>query len=49
MAKFFLRADRIFVTSVLQYKLLFVHFRPYESRGQAWPISFDRVCTGLVM
>lgn len=34
---------------VYKYKLLFVYFRPYESRGQAWPLSFSRVCWGLIM
>ncbi|GAA6030870.1 hypothetical protein JCM8097_008916 [Rhodosporidiobolus ruineniae] len=32
---------------VYKYRLLFVFYRPYESRGQAWPLAFNRVGTGL--
>ncbi|KAI5477633.1 DUF221 domain containing membrane protein [Pseudohyphozyma bogoriensis] len=34
---------------VYKYKLLFVYYRPYESRGQAWPLAFNRIALGLVI
>jgi len=34
---------------VYKYKLLFVFYRPYESIGQAWPITFIRVMWGVVL
>ncbi|GAA5948371.1 hypothetical protein JCM3765_001391 [Sporobolomyces pararoseus] len=32
-----------------KYRLLFVFYRPYESRGQAWPIAFNRVGLALLI
>ncbi|CAL1714678.1 unnamed protein product [Somion occarium] len=34
---------------VYKYKLLFVFYKPYESQGQAWPITFIRVIWGVVI
>jgi len=34
---------------VYKYKLLFVFYRPYESIGQAWPITFIRAMWGTVL
>lgn len=34
---------------VYKYKLLFVFYKPYESRGQAWPITFNRLIWGVVI
>ncbi|KAL1726511.1 hypothetical protein EV714DRAFT_287182 [Schizophyllum commune] len=34
---------------VYKYKLLFVFYKPYESRGQAWPITFIRLIWGVVI
>ncbi|KAG8904236.1 hypothetical protein FRB99_002056 [Tulasnella sp. 403] len=34
---------------VYKYKLLFVFYKPYESRGQAWPITFNRLIWGIVI
>ncbi|KAM0746908.1 DUF221-domain-containing protein [Meredithblackwellia eburnea MCA 4105] len=34
---------------VYKYKLLFVYYRPYESRGQAWPLAFNRIGWGLLI
>ncbi|KDQ10670.1 hypothetical protein BOTBODRAFT_35986 [Botryobasidium botryosum FD-172 SS1] len=34
---------------VYKYKLLFVFYKPYESRGQAWPITFVRLIWGVVI
>ncbi|KAG8891448.1 hypothetical protein FRC01_014695, partial [Tulasnella sp. 417] len=34
---------------VYKYKLLFVFYKPYESRGQAWPITFNRCIWGIVL
>ena len=34
---------------VYKYKLLNVYVRSYESRGQAWPITFSRIAFGLIM
>jgi hypothetical protein len=34
---------------VYKYKLLFVFYKPYESRGQAWPITFHRLLWGVIM
>ncbi|GAA6059229.1 hypothetical protein JCM10212_006622 [Sporobolomyces blumeae] len=34
---------------VYKYRFLFVYYRPYESRGQAWPIAFNRVGLALVI
>ncbi|GAA6025636.1 hypothetical protein JCM11491_007153, partial [Sporobolomyces phaffii] len=34
---------------VYKYRFLFVFYRPYESRGQAWPIAFNRVGLALVV
>ncbi|KAG8881367.1 hypothetical protein FRB97_009632 [Tulasnella sp. 331] len=34
---------------VYKYKLLFVFYKPYESRGQAWPITFNRLIWGVVL
>lgn len=51
-----LRADGLspFLTSfspdlVYKQKLLFVYYKPYESAGQAWPITFSRLLLGVVM
>lgn len=32
---------------VYKYRLLNVYHRPFESRGQAWPIAFNRIALGL--
>ncbi|KAI0073303.1 DUF221-domain-containing protein [Panus rudis PR-1116 ss-1] len=32
-----------------KYKLLFVFYKPYESQGQAWPITFVRLIWGVVI
>jgi len=34
---------------VYKYKLLFVFYKPYESQGQAWPITFVRLIWGIVI
>ncbi|KAJ2919488.1 hypothetical protein MD484_g945, partial [Candolleomyces efflorescens] len=34
---------------VYKYKLLFVFYKPYESQGQAWPITFIRLIWGVVV
>ncbi|KAG5645965.1 hypothetical protein DXG03_004757 [Asterophora parasitica] len=34
---------------VYKYKLLFVFYKPYESQGQAWPITFVRLIWGVVI
>ncbi|KAF8876644.1 hypothetical protein BD779DRAFT_1804233 [Infundibulicybe gibba] len=34
---------------VYKYKLLFVFYKPYESQGQAWPITFIRLIWGVVI
>ncbi|KAF8625673.1 hypothetical protein AX15_005252 [Amanita polypyramis BW_CC] len=34
---------------VYKYKLLFVFYKPYESQGQAWPITFIRCIWGIVI
>ncbi|KAH9475924.1 Calcium permeable stress-gated cation channel 1 [Psilocybe cubensis] len=34
---------------VYKYKLLFVFYKPYESQGQAWPITYIRLIWGLVI
>ncbi|PVF96948.1 DUF221-domain-containing protein [Serendipita vermifera] len=34
---------------VYKYKLLFVFYKPYESQGQAWPITFVRLMWGVVI
>ncbi|ORY27742.1 hypothetical protein BCR39DRAFT_536914 [Naematelia encephala] len=34
---------------VYKYKLLFVYFKPYESNGEAWRISFARLLWGLLI
>ncbi|THH27471.1 hypothetical protein EUX98_g6719 [Antrodiella citrinella] len=34
---------------VYKYKLLFVFYKPYESRGQAWPITFTRLIWGVII
>ncbi|KAG8221618.1 hypothetical protein J3R82DRAFT_1895 [Butyriboletus roseoflavus] len=34
---------------VYKYKLLFVFYKPYESRGQAWPLTFVRLIWGIVI
>ncbi|OSD04375.1 DUF221-domain-containing protein [Trametes coccinea BRFM310] len=34
---------------VYKYKLLFVFYKPYESQGQAWPITFVRLIWGVLM
>lgn len=30
-------------------KLLFVFYKPYESSGQAWPITFSQLLLGVVL
>lgn len=35
--------------TVYKYKLLFVFYKPYESQGQAWPITFIRLIWGVVV
>ncbi|KAH9943319.1 uncharacterized protein BXZ73DRAFT_40317 [Epithele typhae] len=34
---------------VYKYKLLFVFYKPYESQGQAWPITFVRLIWGVLI
>ncbi|KAG2004616.1 membrane protein [Coprinopsis cinerea AmutBmut pab1-1] len=34
---------------VYKYKLLFVFYKPYESQGQAWPITFIRLVWGIII
>ncbi|KAF8838304.1 DUF221-domain-containing protein [Paxillus ammoniavirescens] len=34
---------------VYKYKLLFVFYKPYESRGQAWPLTFVRLIWGIII
>ncbi|EIW76004.1 DUF221-domain-containing protein [Coniophora puteana RWD-64-598 SS2] len=34
---------------VFKYQLLFVFYKPYESQGQAWPITFVRLVWGIVI
>ncbi|KAM0790961.1 hypothetical protein ACM66B_004266 [Microbotryomycetes sp. NB124-2] len=34
---------------VYKYKFLFVYYRPYESRGQAWPLAFNRMGWALLI
>jgi len=34
---------------VYKYKLLFVFYKPYESKGEAWPITFARLMWGTVL
>jgi hypothetical protein len=34
---------------VYKYKLLFVFYKPYESQGQAWGITFTRLIWGVIM
>ncbi|KAK0463700.1 uncharacterized protein EV420DRAFT_1638625 [Desarmillaria tabescens] len=34
---------------VYKYKLLFVFYKPYESQGQAWPLTFVRLIWGVVI
>ncbi|EKM55342.1 uncharacterized protein PHACADRAFT_255901 [Phanerochaete carnosa HHB-10118-sp] len=34
---------------VYKYKLLFVFYKPYESQGQAWPITFTRLIWGIII
>ncbi|KXN82921.1 hypothetical protein AN958_02004 [Leucoagaricus sp. SymC.cos] len=34
---------------VYKYKLLFVFYKPYESQGQAWPITFIRLIWGVII
>ncbi|KAI0916716.1 hypothetical protein AcW1_010239 [Taiwanofungus camphoratus] len=34
---------------VYKYKLLFVFYKPYESQGQGWPITFARLIWGIVI
>ncbi|KZV93163.1 DUF221-domain-containing protein [Exidia glandulosa HHB12029] len=34
---------------VYKYKLLFVFYKPYESQGQAWPITFVRMMWGVLI
>ncbi|KAG6885015.1 hypothetical protein C0993_006540 [Termitomyces sp. T159_Od127] len=34
---------------VYKYKLLFVFYKPYESQGQGWPITFIRLIWGVVI
>lgn len=34
---------------VYKYKLLFVFYKPYESQGQAWPITFIRCIWGIII
>ncbi|GAA5866760.1 hypothetical protein JCM1840_004257 [Sporobolomyces johnsonii] len=34
---------------VYKYRFLFVFYRPYESRGQAWPIAYNRVGLALLI
>ncbi|KAJ7148636.1 hypothetical protein C8R43DRAFT_512491 [Mycena crocata] len=34
---------------VYKYKLLFVFYKPYESQGQAWPLTFVRLIWGVMI
>ncbi|KAG9311311.1 hypothetical protein JVU11DRAFT_8399 [Chiua virens] len=34
---------------VYKYKLLFVFYKPYESQGQAWPLTFVRLIWGIII
>ncbi|KAL0071018.1 hypothetical protein AAF712_001576 [Marasmius tenuissimus] len=34
---------------VYKYKLLFVFYKPYESQGQAWPITYIRLIWGIII
>ncbi|KAF7301133.1 hypothetical protein MIND_00677700 [Mycena indigotica] len=34
---------------VYKYKLLFVFYKPYESQGQAWPLTFVRLIWGVII
>jgi len=34
---------------VYKYKLLFVFYKPYESQGEAWPITFTRLIWGITI
>lgn len=34
---------------VYKYRLLNVFHRPFESRGQAWPIAFNRIAVGMLI
>ncbi|KAF7331657.1 hypothetical protein MKEN_00045400 [Mycena kentingensis (nom. inval.)] len=34
---------------VYKYKLLFVFYKPYESQGQAWPLTFIRLMWGVMI
>ncbi|WOO82803.1 Calcium permeable stress-gated cation channel 1 [Vanrija pseudolonga] len=34
---------------VYKYKLLFIYFKPFESNGEAWKISFDRLLWALII
>lgn len=34
---------------VYKYKLLFVFYKPYESQGQAWPITCSRLFWGMII
>ncbi|KAL0958878.1 hypothetical protein HGRIS_014193 [Hohenbuehelia grisea] len=34
---------------VYKYKLLFVFYKPYESQGQAWPLTFIRLVWGVMI
>ncbi|TIB61736.1 hypothetical protein E3P78_02670 [Wallemia ichthyophaga] len=34
---------------VYKYKLLFIFYKPWESSGQAWPITYARCCWGVVL
>ncbi|OBZ76812.1 Calcium permeable stress-gated cation channel 1 [Grifola frondosa] len=34
---------------VYKYKLLFVFYKPYESQGQAWPITYIRLIWGVII
>ncbi|KAF5342756.1 hypothetical protein D9757_014508 [Collybiopsis confluens] len=34
---------------VYKYKLLFVFYKPYESQGQAWPLTYVRLIWGVII
>ncbi|KAE9392544.1 DUF221-domain-containing protein [Gymnopus androsaceus JB14] len=34
---------------VYKYKLLFVFYKPYESQGQAWPLTYVRLIWGVMI
>ncbi|KAG0698644.1 hypothetical protein DFH29DRAFT_810066 [Suillus ampliporus] len=34
---------------VYKYKLMFVFYKPYESQGQAWPLTFVRLIWGIII